>query len=29
MSGNGLWILAAVFMAALFLYGVYLTRKRG
>lgn len=28
MSGNGLWILAAAFMAALFLYGVYLTRKR-
>ncbi len=28
MSGNGLWILAAAFMAAIFLYGLYLTRKR-
>ena len=28
MSGNGLWLFAAAFMAVLFFYGVYLTRKR-
>lgn len=27
MSGTALWILAAVFMAGLYLYGLYLTRK--
>jgi len=27
MSGTALWILAAVFMAGLYLFGLYLTRK--
>lgn len=27
MSSTALWILAGVFMAGLFLYGVWLTRK--
>lgn len=29
MNGALLWILAAAFMAGLYLFGLYLTRKRG